>query len=281
MRKNNKQIFWMMVGFLGFIMLAFAPGCGRKERVDPGEIPAVPAEQAKKERMFLRGNVLINGSRVLDITTDIPLYVRCAFFFPKQDRELAFSGLDRIKPVLISENRQPADIRWTLLPPGDTALKPGQYLVLFWTPDSAPPPGKYRLTIQMSEETVSMRDNGISGAKIEPAYLTVRSGSADAVLRSYYERRILLVKGEVDQLLEKIRSALAEDPDNPDLRLELVDALAFSGDNAQAAEEMADLIAALEVRQKELNPDEEPHIPDWMLVTLDKLRDKRQPQQPK
>ncbi|MCG2814429.1 MAG: hypothetical protein L6425_00615 [Candidatus Aminicenantes bacterium] len=260
MRKNNKRTFWVIVCLLGFFMLALAMGCGKKEQ------PAL--------RMFLRGNVFINGSRVSELTIDIPLYAQCAFFFPKQDRELDFAGLEAIKPILINEKGQPTEIQWTLLPPGDTALKPGQIFSLFWTADSAPPPGKYSLTVHMPDKVSPLRRSGISGVKIEPAYLTIHEGTADAALAAFYERRILLLKGEMEKLLEKIISALAEEPDNPNLRLELVDALAFSGDEAQAAEEMMNLITAVERKQKELNPGEESHIPDWMLLYLEKLRRK-------
>lgn len=276
MRRNNERIFWVMVCLLGFFMLATAMGCSKKEPADSGESPGIPATsfQRPAPRVFLRGNVLINGSRTSVITNDIPLYTQCAFFSPKQSHDLTFSGLDTIKPILLNEKGQATEIRWTLLPSGDTALKPGQYLTLFWMADSAPPPGKYSLTLQISNEVIPMRGSGISEVKIEPAYLTIHEGTADSALLALYERRILLLKGEMEKLQEKIMSGLAEDPDNPDLRLELVDALALSGDNIQAAEEMANLITAVERRQKELNPGEESHIPDWMLLYLEKLRRK-------
>ncbi|MCJ7679446.1 MAG: hypothetical protein MUP70_01860, partial [Candidatus Aminicenantes bacterium] len=238
--------------------------------------PGIPATsfQRPAPRVFLRGNVLINDSRASEITNDIPLYAQCAFFSPKQEHELTFASLETIKPLLLNEKGQATEIRWTFLPSGDTTLIPGQYLTLFWMADSFPPPGKYSLSILIPDSVFPKEKNRISGTKIEPAYLTIHEGTADPALLALYERRILLLKGEMEKLLEKIRAGLVEDPDSPNLRLELVDALAFSGDNAQAAQEMANLIAAVEQRQKELNPDGEPHIPDWMLLALDKLRRK-------
>jgi len=67
---------------------------------------------------------------------------------------------------------------------------------------------------------------------------------------------------------------LAAAPQDGNLKLELVEGMALSGDRQGAAKELAGLLTEMQEAQRKTRPGKEPHFPAWLMDYLTALEKK-------
>ena len=227
---------------------------GPSGRPDIERLPEVPS-----------GTMLVNGARVQTLRVGLPLYVEYLITNPL-GTPLSLSAASLDPPTITGG--APVALAFDLVAP-PTDVPAGGDARVTWISNSAPSPGRYRVT--WSPPAAWLGD--VETPVIRAARVTIVDEPADPLEAEIAQLRLLGVRGEWGSALSRIDEMLATDPDNLPLSVARVDTLEAIGRHADAYEALLDAAALLERRRELDYPGEESVVPfslEARLATLDR-----------
>ena len=219
-------------------------------------------------------DMMVNGRPAARQCADLPVLLTVTFANPHQSMVLPLPGLGWLKPTIKaqSQNRDQSAgtplLEW--IRPGlkTTSLEPGQGLRLTWILEGALPEGNYLIGLEGLDALTDKQEAAISSIKLNGAILEIVPGSADPAESAFWERKVTALTKGPEAWLASLDKALAEAPDNRNLRYEKVRALATLDRPEKARQELAGLM--LEAREKLSGKDTEKrvHLPYYYYRAL-------------
>jgi hypothetical protein len=239
---------------------------GGEGRASGGSVETAPAP-------ILFAEIFVNDSRAASLTPDLPIIIRASFDLPEAPGDwtpgdqagLSLSFKDsQGKQVEVEAGGLPG----MPLPAGKAA----RGATFHWALAAPLPPGEYEVGLEVSKGWAGGKTGPTAELRVEAASLRIVEGTAGADVKSYWDRRRLLLAGRAADYLKAVDGALAGQPSDSGLRLERVEGLAMAGDKATAARELSKLLYDIQEAQRKSDPGRAPHIPSWLMDYLASLK---------
>ncbi len=203
--------------------------------------------------------LLVNDDRKQTFPTDMPIYVSLSVTNSPDNESLDLSRLKDIQPSILDSEKKEIMSKWTLLNrQTDHTIAPGHRHTYFWLLESKVPLGRYRITLDKMPGMFS---------SIKSRVLEISDHAGKEREKAYYQRRILIYKGDVDIVVKELNSLIKNNPDNASYSFELADALVLTGEKKEAKEILVGLVQKIQSENKE-----HPHpVPDWLIHKINRL----------
>ena len=250
-----------IMAFLMLILIGFTMACSNdsqssskgKETSILQQRPPVPKQETGGPRAVL----LVNDLPADTIHSTLPVIVSCILDIPEtiiQNRRII------VTPWISGPDGESSSDSWQLLSPDLKASAAAGSTQLHWELKWQPAVASYRIGIDTTPSLPNMR--------VREAHITILTGKAYDNDTSRVRRRKLALQGKWDILLPEIHTALEHFPNDLQLRISLVDALAGSGNFDKAYQ---DLISIIKQGQESFETSAEydvPHLPYWCIEYL-------------
>ena len=236
-----------------------------------------PVKQEVKqgqEQIKLFGTVLINESKHFSSADKIPLYIQCILENPLKDKQIELINSRDMYPVICDKEDKSIQASFEILAPEVAAVPAGDISIITWLVDTELNAGKYKISCNLKPDNAGIKDCIIEKIKIFPAILIISGEKADKKDIEYHQRRIVMLKGNLEEYLKEVQNALTDSPEDTGLQIELADALEMTGRYQEAKQQI--LTMARQIQQNQLGNDssKNPDFPDWIPFTLERLNKK-------
>ena len=273
-----KKIF-LLLGVIGLAITVFIIFKPTSETVEkraqmrasaPTENPE--NQPRKPEKKTLHIDVTINDAHFRRLSYDIPLYITLRLSNPLAERSLTLKKNSLFTPfckgadgIAVAMTTQPL----TVLPTEQIVIPKNSSATIAWKLTTSLAPGNYDIGVTATNEFIDLKSNNLDRIKSRSAYLELVNTPASRNEKEYYLRRVLSLQGKPEQVLALLQKALIVTPDNPALRLEIVETLEETGNFQQARQELINLAQLVQNQQAKKSPHSPPHLP-FRIINRDK-----------
>lgn len=209
--------------------------------------------------------LLVNDDRKQTFPSDMPIYVSLSVTNPPDNESLDLSRLNDVQPSILDSGKKEIISSWTLLNrQTDHTIAPGHRHIYYWLLESKVPLGRYIVALDKMPGMFS---------SIKSRVLEISDHDGKEREKAFYQRRILLFKGEVDTVIKELNALIKNKPDKASYSFELADALVLKGEKTEAKEILVGLVPKIQSANKE-----HPHpVPDWLIHKINRLSELKTP----
>lgn len=262
---------WLLAGAVATLALAACSGATEETAVvseplagpetqaaPPGSAAPAPAREPSAAAA-----VKVNGARRAAVSPGVPLVIAAVVRQSATAPARVPQALPPA-PVIRADDGAPTTATLTFLGTDADSLIPGGALTLRWALQTPLPPGNY--TVEWSPD--GLFSTAIPVPRVRAATLRVLDAPTDAAELFFAQLRMLQAQGNVDEILQRVDTRLATDPDDLLALRVRAEALEQLSDPEQAGSAWMQLLARLSERAEAEAPGSEPEMAFWINARL-------------
>lgn len=266
----KKIILTLFIGIITVSLFSLS-GCGSSEDQPPkpsqSSVNRRPANDHKERRTRQNKIALlvnVNDAAFRQLASDSPIFITCQITNSSDHHKLNLNQSFSPTPFCRSADGTAVPISTRRLTTVPSMVPKNGYRTIAWKLTSPLPPGDYEF--DLATKGLITPEKGVKyDLRQRSAHLELSTIKALESETTYYQSRILNLSGDSDQALALLQQSLSQNPENIALQMELLDTLENLGEFSQARQQLISLAELMARRERDKNPEGQPHTPYWII----------------